>query len=256
MLKEIAVKMYSFVKQRGTNKADFVKMFSAVWSCIFICGALAIMCFGVPAVWICAAMVLSVNVKSYFTDVYSGKAHHEFFEYDSIHIRRPLIVMLMTKLKTWIWLLIPFIGIVLSIIKSYEYRFVPYIFAENDKLPAKEVMTRSSHATVGFKKTMFILDIVLFGVGVVPGGVLFVLSKLPFAGVIFGITAVLYAVLYSVFLPFIREMLFSVFYVEVSTNNIQPAAKTVYCPFCMSKMDSNCMFCSNCGEKLVKAEGK
>lgn len=255
MLKEIISRTFLFVKQKRVKKAVFIKMFSELWTCIFICTVSVILCPVLPAACICAALVLSVRVKSCFIDVYKGRAS-EASDVERIKIKQPLIVMLVTKLKIWVLILIPFAGIFLSAIRSYEYRFVPYILAEDNKISARGAMERSLHATVGFKKTMFALDALLLGVGVVPCGALFILSKIPILGIVFGITAIIYAFIYAVMIPFVRELVFSVLYAEVSENNIQPVAKAVYCPFCMSKMDSNCMFCSNCGEKLAKAEAK
>lgn len=53
--------------------------------------------------------------------------------------------------------------IIPGIIKSYEYRMVPYILSEEPNLPANEVIRRSREMTEGHKMDMFILDLSFFG---------------------------------------------------------------------------------------------
>lgn len=249
MLKDIILKTYDFVKNKKRN--FYIKLFSAVWLSIFVGVACTILFCGIPGVGICVGLFLSIRIKSYFKDAYRGKISEPsviFFEIQQI--KQPLIAILWSKLKIWIWILIPFVGAVFSMIKSYEYRFVPYILSENYDITPKEAVLRSSKETKGFKRALFSMDI-LFIVGFVfPCGLLFLFSQLPAVGFLFGVIMVIYIFFYIAFVSVARELVNAVFYMELQENNIKPYAKAVYCPFCMSKMDSNCMFCSNCGEKL------
>ena len=64
-----------------------------------------------------------------------------------------------------------------GIIKSYEYRFVPYILAESPDLTANEIISKSRQMTKGHKWDIFVLDlsfigwellaILLFGIGII-----------------------------------------------------------------------------------------
>ena len=66
--------------------------------------------------------------------------------------------------------------IIPGIVKSYEYRFVPYILSEEPDLSPNEVITKSREMTSGYKWEMFVLDLsfigwyilgsLLFGIGV------------------------------------------------------------------------------------------
>lgn len=53
--------------------------------------------------------------------------------------------------------------IIPGIIKSYEYRMVPYILSQEPNLPSNEVITKSRHMTEGHKMDMFVLDLSFVG---------------------------------------------------------------------------------------------
>ncbi len=62
--------------------------------------------------------------------------------------------------------------IIPGIIKSYEYRFVPYILSEEPDLSSNEVITQSIEMTNGHKMDMFVLDLSFIGWYIL-GGFLF-----------------------------------------------------------------------------------
>lgn len=76
-------------------------------------------------------------------------------------------------LYNFLWTLV---FIIPGIVKSYEYRFVPYILSEKPDLSENEVITKSREMTRGHKWEMFVLDLsfmgwyllggLLFGIGV------------------------------------------------------------------------------------------
>ena len=63
-------------------------------------------------------------------------------------------------LYTFLWSLL---FIIPGIIKSYEYRFVPYILAENPLLSSDEVIHLSKRMTHGHKMDIFVLDLSFIG---------------------------------------------------------------------------------------------
>lgn len=60
----------------------------------------------------------------------------------------------------FLWYLLLFIP---GVIKSYAYRFVPYILAEHPELTAQEVIDKSNELTDGHKFEMFVLDLSFIG---------------------------------------------------------------------------------------------
>lgn len=84
-----------------------------------------------------------------------------------------LKTMFLKNLYIFLWGLLLIIP---GIIKSYEYRFVPYILAEKPDLTANEIISKSREMTSGHKFDIFILDLsfigwyflggLLFGIGI------------------------------------------------------------------------------------------
>lgn len=69
-------------------------------------------------------------------------------------------VQFLRGLFTFLWSLL---FIVPGIIKSYEYRMIPYILAENPGMPSEEVFRISKDMMYGEKWDTFVLDLSFFG---------------------------------------------------------------------------------------------
>lgn len=89
-----------------------------------------------------------VNVGNLFSTFNS----HEYFGIFKTQFLRNFYNLLWALL-----LIIP------GIIKSYEYRMVPYILSEEPNLPSNEVITKSRNMTEGHKMDMFVLDLSFIG---------------------------------------------------------------------------------------------
>ena len=87
-----------------------------------------------------------------------------------------VLVLFMKSLFVFLWSLL---FVVPGIIKSYEYRFVAYIVAENPGIDYKTALATSREMTYGHKGAMFVLDLSVIGWFLLGGllcgiGVLFV----------------------------------------------------------------------------------
>ncbi len=71
-----------------------------------------------------------------------------------------LLTMLLRSIFLVLWTLL---FIVPGIIKSYSYRLVPYILAEDPDMPPKEAITRSRELMDGHKWSAFVLDLSFIG---------------------------------------------------------------------------------------------
>lgn len=69
-------------------------------------------------------------------------------------------VMFMRNLYVFLWSLL---FIIPGIIKSYAYKFVPYLLAENPDLDYDEALSMSQEMTEGHKMDMFVLDLSFIG---------------------------------------------------------------------------------------------
>ncbi|MBO4515681.1 MAG: DUF975 family protein [Lachnospiraceae bacterium] len=71
-----------------------------------------------------------------------------------------VVTMLVRDVKIFLWMLLLIIP---GIIKSYEYRMVPYILAEHPELNYSDVLRMSSEMMDGQKMNAFVLDLSFIG---------------------------------------------------------------------------------------------
>ncbi len=96
-----------------------------------------------------------------------------------------------------IWGLIPVAGPVLAVIKSYEYRFVPYILITKPEVAPMEALKLSQKMTEGKKTQMFLADI-CFGAAIgVVSFVLGLLGAIPFVGILFILISIVFIIVVS-----------------------------------------------------------
>lgn len=69
-------------------------------------------------------------------------------------------ILLIKDIKQFLWTLLLIIP---GIIKSYEYKMIPYILAENPEISTEEAFARSRQLTTGQKGNMFVLDLSFIG---------------------------------------------------------------------------------------------
>ena len=69
-------------------------------------------------------------------------------------------VMFLMNLYIFLWSLL---FVIPGIIKTYEYRFVPYILAENPSMDAKDVFARAKELSNNNKMDFFVLDLSFMG---------------------------------------------------------------------------------------------
>ena len=112
-----------------------------------------------------------------------------------------------------IWGLVPIVGPVLAVIKSYSYAFVPYILMTRPEVTATQALRLSMQMTQGKKGQMFLAD---FCVGVALGlacGILAGLSLIPYVGLLFALVLVLFAIAVGLFYSIFAGLYQAYFYV-------------------------------------------
>lgn len=70
----------------------------------------------------------------------------------------PIWVMIIRGICLWLW----WLTIIGGIIKTYEYRVIPYILAEAPNMPRKEVFRTAKKMTHGYKWKLFVFDFSFF----------------------------------------------------------------------------------------------
>lgn len=121
--------------------AIFVGVFSILWT-IFIAGPVQIGA---------ARFFTNSSLKQEKLDDLLAPFRFDYMHNVAVIFHRNVIVFLWALL-----LLIP------GIIKSYTYRFVPFLVNDNPTLSSQEILDLSSEMTSGLKMEMFILDLSFF----------------------------------------------------------------------------------------------
>lgn len=106
--------------------------------------------------------VLEVGKSRFFLEGFKGDAEigNLFFGFNSGEYLDIVKTQFLSKLYILLWSILLIIP---GVIKSYEYRMVPYILAEDPNLPSSEAIRRSSELTDGHKWDMFVLDLSFIG---------------------------------------------------------------------------------------------
>jgi len=115
-----------------------------------------------------------------------------FYVFKSGHMLNTVLIMFVQNLKLLLWTLLL---IVPGIIKSYEYRMIPYILSENPEIEMKRAFELSREMMTGQKWDTFVLDIsfILWNIlGAITCGLANVLFVNPYTA---ATNAELYAVL-------------------------------------------------------------
>lgn len=105
---------------------------------------------------------LAVGGRKYFVQSAKGDVNMNYLGYSFKEEGYMDIVkaMLWRNVITFLWLLL---FIIPGIIKSYAYRMVPYILADNPNIGYKRALELSNQMTGGEKFNMFVLDLSFLG---------------------------------------------------------------------------------------------
>jgi len=169
-----------------------------------------------PIIWVPIVAVFTLGMYNIFLCGYRGMdiSSTQLFEsFAKGKFVRNAGGMLWMELWVLIWLLVPIAGPVLAIIKAYSYRFVPYILITDPDISATEALKKSIIQTEGYRGRMFLVDLLVFAALVIFALLLYVLSMIPFIGII--IALICYVVV-LLFLPLLVGILNAVVYDKVS----------------------------------------
>lgn len=219
---------------------------------------LTALCGAVPILAVAVTLLLNTSMTMVYLHGYRGdevKAVHLFDTCkDWATVKRVLGGMGWMTLWTFLWGLIPIVGPIFAIIRTYEYRLVPYILVTEPDVAPTEAIKVSKERTNGYKGKMFGADLlagVLFSAVCL---VLGLLSAIPVVGVLFIIILVLLTIVYIVLLPLFLGLVQAAFYEEITNPTIAivqtSSAPGVFCPNCGNAVAANSAFCPNCGTKL------
>lgn len=240
---------------------------------------LANLMFGIiPGVGIAIGLLFDVALVMIFLRGYLGEEIRTLQLFDCFKdwktIKRVLCGMGYMYLWVFLWSLIPVVGIVFAVIRSYEYRLTPYILMMEPDVPATEAYKVSKKRTEGFKAKMFWADLLWILIVWVAFLILVLLAQIKYIGFIFGLVAFLLYFAFCLFAVLFAGLIQAAFYVEIqratgegpqfddSMNDPPEKAKVIpaspavqagefkFCPQCGSRNAKESKFCTNCGYKF------
>lgn len=182
--------------------------------------ALLISVFGIlPIVTVPAVLTLSAGMSSLYLCGYRGmpiSSDNLFSGFKNfVHTAGG---MCWRALWILIWMLIPVVGIVIAVIKSLSYAFVPYILTETPSISAVDALKFSMQRMKGLKAKLLLALVLPVAAFVIAAAILVVMSFIPFVGTFFRTIAVLVGIIFFAVAPMFLGLVAAGFY-EVSEGN-------------------------------------
>lgn len=102
----------------------------------------------------------------------------------------------MAWMTLWIliWGLVPIVGPICALVKSYSYRFVPYILITKPEVSATQALRMSKEMTNGIKGQMFLADLALYAIIFLASLVLTLFAAIPVIGVLFALVLLAFTI--------------------------------------------------------------
>ena len=198
---------------------------------------LAGMAFGIiPVVGIAIGLLFEVSLTMILLRGYRGEVENpravDLFETfkDWATIKRVLCGMGWMILWIFLWALIPIVGWIFAIIRTYEYRLTPYILMQEPDVKPTEAIKLSKERTKGWKGKMFWADVLVFVFFYVALLILGLLSRIPYAGVLFAIIMVVVFIVFCLFITLFTGLVQAAFYEEINKWGAYPGREAYAAP--------------------------
>ncbi len=238
-----------------------------------VMGALFGLCLGLS---LSVSVLMSTSMTMVFLHGYRGEEVQVVQLFDSFKdwntIKRVVCGMGWMYLWTFLWGLVPIAGPVLAIIRTYEYRLVPYILVTEPDVPITEATKVSSKRTYGYKGKMWLADwliyVPVFAIMLVLG----LFGSIPYIGILFILVEVVFVLACAALSTLFNGLVQAAFYEEITNPTIpaepvppvrpaqpaRPAAPRApvnaeapaFCPNCGSRLTPGSAFCPNCGQRV------
>ena len=143
------------------NVQNLTKVDNKFWAIMFGIGLFVIIVSVILKIFVKSP--LEVGCQKYFINTGKGKIDDlnvVLSGFKKENYKNIIKVMFLKNLYIFFWSLL---FIIPGIVKSYSYRFVPYILAENPDMSADEAILLSRNITNGEKLNMWILDLSFIG---------------------------------------------------------------------------------------------
>lgn len=207
-----------------------------------ICGA------AVPVVGTIVGLLISTAMTVIFLKGFRGEEIDTTMLFmcfkDWNTIKRVLLGLGWMYLWVLIWGLIPVVGPIFAIIRTYEYRLTPYILLFNPEVSVTDAIKVSREKTEGYKLQMWLADFVFAIALLVAFIILSLFAAIPFLGLIFALSLFALVVCSIIFSPLFLGLVQAAFYEEITCANAR------FCTDCGERLADGAAFCSKCGKPI------
>ena len=225
---------------------------------LLLCWVAGIGFIGVPAAAAAVSLLLVASMQMIYLNSYrtglDPKTSYLFAAFGKEQLWHVLGGMAWRELWVFVWGLIPIAVMVLVIvlglsgavspfvlvvlylaalglqafplIRTYEYRFVPYILMTRRDVKPTEATAVSKKETMGYKSKMFWADVLPVLAVAAATLLLALLGAIPYLGLLFRLLMVLLMIAYYIFAPVFFGILHAAFYVEIQGRLAAPAQPT------------------------------
>ena len=216
---------------------------------VALAGVLGALCgFAIPGLALAVGLLVGTGMTMIYLRGYRGEevSVQQIFACfkDWNTIMRVLCGLGWMCLWIFLWSLIPIVGPIFALIRTYEYRLTPYILVFEPEVPITEAIKKSSELTKGYKFQMWLADFVhvFFFIGAVI--VLGLLSSIPVLGVLFALALFVVYIAYIALVPLFMGLVQSAFYEEIVGTNAK------FCANCGQRLENGSAFCPSCGQAV------
>ncbi len=216
MIKEVYARAFSILMKKPIR----------LWGISLLGGFLGFVAgilFSVPlGLSVAIGMLLQTGMVMVYLHGIRGEEVKAVQLFDCFHdwgvIKRVLAGMGWRALWIFLWCLIPIVGWIFAIIKTYSWCLVPYILTQEPDVAPTEAIAVSKQRTDGNKWQIFFAEVLP---GILINVAVFVLSlfaKIPYVGVLFRIILFVFYIVALLLLPLFNGLVSAAIYEKLSGN--------------------------------------
>lgn len=192
---------------------------------VIITGLLSIVTAPIFILGTAISVLVSCGMIKVYLDGLKGKEVNSDQLFAAFNKNALRIIGAMAWMALWIviWSMVPIVGPIIAIVKSYSYKFVPYIVMTKPEVSATQALRLSMEMTKGKKGQMFLADLCFFGGIFVVSFVLGLFCIIPIIGILFALATIAFSIVVSLFSPIFVGLYSAAFYDDAEVKEEAPA---------------------------------
>ena len=139
---------------------------------------------------------------------------------DKALLKRVLGGMAWRELWVFIWGLIPIVGPIFAIMKTYSWRLTPYILMNEPDVKPMDAIKVSEERTRGYRGKMFWADVLIFLIFYVVMAIVLIFCRIPYIQYLFFVVALVVVVVFAAMVPLFLGLVQAAFYDEINNPSI------------------------------------